>query len=64
MRSPGRFFVSNELKRLFAELLLNYDIKPLAEPPKRTWFIRAIIPLPTIIELRRRESTWTPEART
>jgi len=61
---PGRFFVSHELKIFFAEFLLNYDIKPLAEPPKKMWMIRSVVPLPTTIEVRRRESPWTPESRT
>ncbi|KAE8828204.1 hypothetical protein PTNB85_07390 [Pyrenophora teres f. teres] len=61
---PGRFFVAHELKILFSELLLNYDIKPLAEAPKKMWVVRTVVPLPVPIELRRRETSWTPEAET
>jgi hypothetical protein len=46
---------------IFAELLLNYDIKPLAEKPKKMWVIRFQVPLPAAIEVRRRKSAWTPE---
>ncbi|KAF1943936.1 cytochrome P450 [Clathrospora elynae] len=59
---PGRFFVSHELKMIFAHLLLNYDFKPLAEKPKKLWLVRFQVPMPTHIEVRRRKSAWTPEA--
>ncbi|KAI4714171.1 hypothetical protein J4E89_001621 [Alternaria sp. Ai002NY15] len=59
---PGRFFVSHELKIIFANLLLNYDFKPLAEKPKKMWVIRYKVPLPVEIEVRRRKSAWTPQA--
>ncbi|KAI2488420.1 CypX Cytochrome P450 [Pyrenophora tritici-repentis] len=59
---PGRFFVAYELKILFAELLLNYHIKPFAQPPEKMWVVRTMVPRPTTIEVRRRESMWTPEA--
>ncbi|KAF1848178.1 cytochrome P450 [Cucurbitaria berberidis CBS 394.84] len=61
---PGRFFVSHELKMIFAHLLLNYDFKPLTEKPKKIWMIRFQIPLPLHVEVRRRKSIWTPEDRT
>jgi hypothetical protein len=46
---------------IFADLLLNYDIKPLVEKPKKMWVIRFQVPLPAEIEVRRRKSAWTPE---
>ncbi|KAB2111595.1 hypothetical protein AG0111_0g813 [Alternaria gaisen] len=58
---PGRFFVSHELKMIFADLLLNYDIKPLAEKPKKIWVIRFQVPMPATIEVRRRKNVWKPE---
>ncbi|CAO2647453.1 Nn.00g083750.m01.CDS01 [Neocucurbitaria sp. VM-36] len=60
---PGRFFVSHELKMIFAHLLLNYDFKPLIEKPKKIWVIRFQVPLPVNIEARRRNSMWTPEVQ-
>ncbi|KAH7353170.1 cytochrome P450 [Pyrenochaeta sp. MPI-SDFR-AT-0127] len=60
---PGRFFVSHELKMIFAHLLLNYDFKPLKQKPTKLWVIRFQIPLPVHIEVRRRKSIWTPETR-
>lgn len=59
-RSPGRFFVSHELKMILSYMLLNYDFKPLSEKPKKIWVIRHLIPLPAKIEVRRRKSPWTP----
>jgi hypothetical protein len=47
---------------IFADLLLNYDIKPLAEKPKKMWVIRFQVPLPAKLEVRRRKSPWTPES--
>ncbi|CAN8097764.1 unnamed protein product [Discula destructiva] len=54
---PGRFFVAQELKAFFAYLLLNYDIKPLAEKPKENWLGKTMIP-PTgaRMELRKRST--------
>lgn len=54
-RSPGRFFVSHELKMVFARLFLNYDIKHLPERPRPFWFGRTFVP-PTdaCIEVKRR----------
>jgi hypothetical protein len=40
MYSPGRFFVSHELKMIFVNMLLNYDVEPLTEKPKKTWVVR------------------------
>lgn len=42
--SPGRFFVSHELKMLFAYLILNYDIKHIDDRPKAFWFGRSCVP--------------------
>lgn len=46
---------------IFAHLLLHYDIKPLAEKPKKLWVIRFQVPLPAYVEIKRRKSMWTPE---
>lgn len=55
--SPGRFFVAQELKAFFAYLLMNYDIKPLAERPMGGWLGKTLIP-PThaTMEIRKRKS--------
>ncbi|KAL5116601.1 hypothetical protein ACEQ8H_005479 [Pleosporales sp. CAS-2024a] len=58
---PGRFFVSYELKLIFAHLLLHYDFKPLPEKPKKMWLVRYIVPLPTHFEVKRRKTVWQPE---
>ncbi|USP72974.1 hypothetical protein yc1106_00248 [Curvularia clavata] len=58
--SPGRFFVSHELKIVFSHLLLHYDFKPIPERPKKLWVIRYGIPLPAQVEARYRKSMWTP----
>ncbi|CBY01589.1 similar to cytochrome P450 [Plenodomus lingam JN3] len=60
---PGRFFVTQELKMIFAHLLLNYDFKPLPENPKRMCVVRFQVPLPAQIEYRRRTEAWTPEVK-
>ncbi|KAF1922218.1 cytochrome P450 [Didymella exigua CBS 183.55] len=60
---PGRFFVSHELKMIFAHLLLNYDFKPLKEKPKKLFVARTKIPLPAIIEFKRRKSVWQKPAQ-
>lgn len=57
---PGRFFVGQELKMVFANLLLNYDIKPIAERPKTEWLGSvALPPMKATIEVRRRRKPWT-----
>ncbi|KAI8933191.1 hypothetical protein NX059_009829 [Plenodomus lindquistii] len=61
---PGRFFVSHELKMIFAHLLLNYDFKPLAEKPQKIWVIRYQITPSAPIEFRRRKEAWRPKAMT
>ncbi|KAF2852113.1 cytochrome P450 [Plenodomus tracheiphilus IPT5] len=60
---PGRFFVTHELKMIFAHMLLNYDFKPLPEKAKKMWFVRFNVPIPAPIEYRRRKEAWTPEAK-
>jgi len=58
---PGRFFVSHELKMIFAFMLLNYDFKHLAEKPKGYWVVRYNVPAPVKIEVRRRKVAWQPD---
>lgn len=60
---PGRFFVTHELKMIFAYLLLNYDFKLLPEKPKTMCVVRFQVPRPVPIEYRRRKEAWTPEAK-
>ncbi|KAF2826918.1 cytochrome P450 [Ophiobolus disseminans] len=55
---PGRFFVSHELKMIFAHMLLNYDFKPLEEKPKKFWVVRFQVPLAAYIEVKRRRTAW------
>lgn len=53
--SPGRFFVSHELKMIFAHLILNYDVKHLQERPKAFWVGRNMVPpVAAAVEVRRR----------
>lgn len=45
VRSPGRFFAVNEMKLIFADLLLRYDIKLApGTAPRRTMFGNSFIP--------------------
>lgn len=46
-----------ELKAFFAYLLMNYDIKPLAERPKASWIGKSLVP-PTnaLMEIRKRST--------
>jgi len=45
---------------VFANLLLNYDIKPIAERPKTEWLGSvALPPMKATIEVRRRRKPWT-----
>ncbi|CRG92424.1 5-beta-cholestane-3-alpha,7-alpha-diol 12-alpha-hydroxylase [Talaromyces islandicus] len=41
---PGRFFVQAELKMIIAYLLLNYDVKHLAQRPPNRWIGSAVVP--------------------
>ncbi|KAJ8508407.1 hypothetical protein ONZ45_g9315 [Pleurotus djamor] len=40
---PGRFFAANEIKAMFAHILLNYDIKLEDEIPPTKWFKQYIV---------------------
>lgn len=59
--SPGRFFVSQELKMIFAYLLLNYDFKQNDPKPERMWVVRFQIPTSINVELKRRSTAWQPD---
>jgi hypothetical protein len=61
LNSPGRFFVSSELKMIFAYLLLNYDFKHHDLKPEKIWVIRFPVPSPINVELKRRATGWQPE---
>ena len=53
---PGRFFVSHELKMLLSYLFTEYDVEPLPERPKNTWFGPHVIPpMKQTIRVRRRK---------
>ncbi|TDZ16937.1 Cytochrome P450 monooxygenase gloP [Colletotrichum orbiculare MAFF 240422] len=53
---PGRFFVAHELKMVVANLLLNYDLKPLAERPKPKWIgVTVVPPVEAQIQVKRRK---------
>jgi hypothetical protein len=43
---------------LFAYLLLNYDFRPLKEKPKKILVVRTEIPMPVMIEYKRRKTPW------
>ena len=56
MNSPGRFFASPQLKLLLAQIVLKYEIQPLAEKPERPWLNSTIgPPIWEILKIRRRE---------
>lgn len=60
VRSPGRFFVGQELKMIFANLLLNFDIKPMAERPRTDWLGSvALPPVKATVDVRRRKTPYT-----
>jgi hypothetical protein len=53
--SPGRFFLTSELKLLLAYVVMNYDVEPLAKRPANYWIGGLILPLQgTKIRVRRR----------
>ncbi|KAJ1328222.1 ent-kaurene oxidase [Microdochium nivale] len=57
---PGRFFVGQELKMIFANLLLNFDIKPMAERPRTDWLGSvALPPVKATVDVRRRKTPYT-----
>lgn len=59
-RSPGRFYVSQSLKMIFAYLILNYDFKHHDSKPEKMWVIRFQVPSPITVELKRRSTKWQP----
>lgn len=57
-RSPGRFFVQQELKLLYVYMLMNYDIQYLPErPPNFTWGPIHTPPPKTTLKVRRKAGT-------
>jgi len=57
---PGRFFASHHLKSQIAQILLKYDIEPIAERPENVWFNNLIGP-PMWSKLRVRRRTMEPQ---
>ena len=56
--SPGRFFVSHEMKMFIAHMVMNYDVEPLAKRPENTWFGPTVLPdMKASIRVRRRAGT-------
>ena len=56
--SPGRFFVTHEIKMLLAYMYNNYDIEPVAVRPPSTWFGAAVLPpVKATIRVRRRKTS-------
>ena len=54
-RSPGRFFASQQLKLLLANILLKYDIKPISKRPNNRWLNNTIGPdVWATLQVRRR----------
>ncbi|TLD31901.1 cytochrome P450 [Venturia nashicola] len=57
---PGRFFASTQLKILLAQIILNYDIAPLAKRPENLWFNNTMAPpMWDSLQVRRRPGTVT-----
>ncbi|KAH8908550.1 cytochrome P450 [Coniochaeta sp. PMI_546] len=55
---PGRFFATNEIKLMFAYLVLNYDFKMESERPRSTFVgLVRVAPLTKTIRIRRREKS-------
>lgn len=46
--SPGRFFAANELKAIFAHVVMNYDVKfeNGGSRPEDIWFVSSVYPDP------------------
>lgn len=60
--SPGRFFAANELKAMFAHVVMNYDVKVEKEGqrPENLWFANVPVPNPTAQVLCRKRSDYFP----
>ena len=58
-RSPGRWFVAQQLKILLAYITLNYEIRPLegGRPSYRVMGDTMVPPRNTVIRVRRRQVT-------
>ncbi|RDA86915.1 hypothetical protein CP532_1870 [Ophiocordyceps camponoti-leonardi (nom. inval.)] len=60
---PGRFFAAHELKLILAQLLLNYEFRPIAERPRPGWIGSiAIPPLGACVEMRRKGKRASPSS--
>ena len=58
MNSPGRFFVSHELKMFLAYMLMNYDVEPLAERPPNKWMGAVVLPpMKATLRVKRKAGT-------
>jgi len=56
--SPGRFFVSHELKMCLFYLLTHYDVEPIAQRPPNMWIGNSIVPpMKGTIRMRRKTGT-------
>lgn len=54
---PGRFFAATEMKLLLAQILLNYDVEPLAIRPANRWIADTILPpMEATIKIKRRKT--------
>ncbi|KAF2755100.1 cytochrome P450 [Pseudovirgaria hyperparasitica] len=55
---PGRFFVSHELKMMFAYMVMNYDIEPLPQRPDNVWIgYNVLPPMKATIRVKRKTDT-------
>lgn len=53
--SPGRFFAANNLKIMFAHLLLNYEVEPFeTRPPNISIDVISVVPMTAKMRIRRR----------
>jgi len=56
--SPGRFFVSHELKMCLFYLLTHYDVEHIAQRPPNMWIGNSIVPpMKGTIRMRRKAGT-------
>ena len=56
-QSPGRFLAATEMKLLLAQILLNYDVEPLATRPENRWIADMMLPpMEATIKIKRRKT--------
>lgn len=58
-KSPSRFFATTEIKLLLVQILLSYDVEPLATRPANRWIADTILPpMEATIKIERQKTGW------